>query len=149
MEALTISAEIAPKVRDWIATRNGVAVWKSQDLSRAGEEVLTPATRHDGVLADKASKPRWDVAFDRIVTDARDVLVANTREVKRFRVGLQRGSGLSIVLTDAASRRVREAKAKAGSGAFHVFDHDDAGRAVAVIMVPTDTTTLDSWTEGA
>jgi hypothetical protein len=53
----------------------------------------------------------------------------------------QSGFG-SLKLTDAATRHVRAAVAKAGDGAYYIFDY---GTQEAVIMQPDSEKTLTAW----
>lgn len=145
MSKLTITAENANHIRQWLDSRGGIAVWRSQDLSRAGEEVWTPATTPDGRPAQEAGEPRWDLVFERIVSDPADVIVSVDREVKRFHVGTKRGSGLSWVVTDAGTRRIKREVEKAGKGAYYVFDYGDYKN--AVIMVPDRQVSLSEYVD--
>lgn len=70
-------------------------------------------------------------------------MVAIDREVKRFHVAIRMGSqGFSMKCTDGASRRIRSAVAKAGEGAYHVFDYTTQE---AVIMAPEKVIPLPEW----
>jgi hypothetical protein len=78
-----------------------------------------------------------------VITSAADIDVIKDREVKRFRVGLRRGAqGMSIKVTDAGTRRIREAVTKAGDGAHYVFDYETQE---AVILAPESKIPLDQW----
>ncbi len=151
----------APKFADWITSRGGVAVWKSVDLSNPGASWSSPAMdgcavcgTDKGRLTCKCGgtafvphpKPTWR-ADDKpdIITDPADIEVYQATEVKRFRIGIRRGSqGLSLKVTDAGSRRIRAEVAKAGEGAYHEFDYDTQE---AVIMKTTSLGSLKDWME--
>jgi hypothetical protein len=60
--------------------------------------------------------------------------------LKKVKIAIKRGDGLSLVLTDASSRRLREAIAKAGDDAWYEFEGDQA-----LIYVPESATPLDEW----
>ena len=124
---------------DWIRNRGGVAVWNSQDLSDPGKSWSTPANAKDGT---PTRRPHWAAGErpDEIHTDPGQIQVNHDREVKRFRIAIARGGGFKMYLTSASSRKVRAAVEKAGIGAHHVFDGDEA-----VIMAPSKTETLAEW----
>lgn len=135
------SPENALLFHDWILNRGGVAVWSSINLSNPGATWSTPANNTDG---SPTTKPTWqaDSVPSMVITDPHEIAVITGKEVKRFHVGVKRGYGLSFVLTDAASRRVRKAVEDAGEGSWYVFDYD---RQNAVIMAPSVTMSLDSF----
>ena len=126
--------EHAQKMLDWLANRGGIAVWRSVNLSNPGASWSTPAD---------VGKPTWEAggAPERIITDVDDVVVSIDKEVKRFHVGLRR-AGTMIKVTDGGSRRIRAAVARAGDGAYHLFDGREA-----VIMAPESTVPLREWDE--
>lgn len=132
---ITTTPDNAAKFADWLATRGGLAVWKSQYLGNPGASWTTPATHADGT---PATAPHWSTGKtpDEIVTDAADVAVETTKEIRRFRVGLKRGNGFQIELTPAASRRVRAAidKAKQTAGLKEVWHEFDYTTQEAVIV---------------
>jgi len=128
-----VTAENAQRIADWLDTRGGIAIWQSVDLSDPGFSLTTPVRGIDG---QAVTKPHWKLGNTpaRIITDAADVLVSKDVEVRRFRVGVRVGSqGFSLKVSDGGSRRIRSAVAKAGEGAYHVFDY---GTQEAVIMKP-------------
>lgn len=134
--------ENAEQFRDWIQNRGGIAIWQSQDLSRAGETVTTPFLEQDG---KPKPKPRWDVTDQPIrhITGLDQVQVNIDQEVKRFPIALRMGGqGLTIKLTDAASAKVRKAVEQAGKGAYYAFDYYSQE---AVIFAPELTVPLDRW----
>lgn len=91
------------------------------------------------------TKPSWRHADKpkRVVTSSDDVEIATYKEVRRFRVAVRvGGQGLFLKLTDASSKKVRQAEEKAGDGAFHQFDYDTQE---AVIFVPEKVVTLTEW----
>lgn len=132
----SIRSTEAVKIAGWIRERGGLAVWPSIDLSDPGKQLLTPAREKDG---QPTFKPHWSVASEPkvIITDPAEVEVCEDVEVKRFRVGVRMGSqGMKMKVTDGGSRRIRAAVAKAGDGAYHVFDYETQE---AVIMAPRRT----------
>jgi len=140
LEKHTCAPENASKMIDWIANRGGVAVWRSINLSNPGASWSSPACNVDGT---PTAKPSWqaDNQPHRIITDPHDIVVIPGREVKRFRVGL-RQAGLSVKLTDGATRKVHAAVAKAGDGAWYAFDYETQE---AVIYVPDNPVSLADW----
>lgn len=126
---------------EWIHNRGGVAVWCSVNLSNPGASWSTPALTEKG---DPMSKPTWeaDSKPERVITDPADVSVRTYREVKRFHVGIKRGSGLQLTLTSGASRRLEKELGKAGPDASYEFDYECQD---ALIMVPDETIPLPEW----
>lgn len=133
-----VSPENAHRIADWLATRGGLFVWQSADLSNPGASTTTPATTADG---QPTGKPGWrfEATPSRHVTSADDVEVVTDVEVKRLRIKVVR-RGHKAVLSDASSRRVRAAVAQAGIGAYYVFDGDEA-----VILKPDKVVPLVAW----
>lgn len=132
----------APKFREWITSRGGVAVWDSINLSNPGASWSSPALALDG---SPTTKPTWQAADkpSRIITDPAEILVDLPVEVKRFHVAVRRSSqGLSYKLTDASSRKVEAATAKAGPEAWYEFDY---GSQEAVIYKPGRSIPLSEW----
>jgi len=118
-----ISDNDAPKIAAYLQ-QGPIALYRSVNLSNPGASWLVPAS--DG-------KPNWQSADqpERLL-NAEDFVVSHDVEVKRFHVALRMGSqGLSVKVSDGGSRRIRAAVAKAGEGAYHTFDGQDA-----VIMRP-------------
>lgn len=143
-DMLYCDSENAEKFLDWIRTRGGIAVWRSHNLSNPGASWSTPALTEGAPTA----KPTWEAgnSRERVVTDPSQVLVTWMRELKRFHVAIN-WSGLCAKLTEASSARLRRAVAKAGEGAYYVFDHHGDYKN-AVIMVPYFSCTLQAWSEG-
>jgi hypothetical protein len=135
----------APAFLDWVRNRGGIAVWRSVDFSDLGRSWSTPLRNKDGAPTPKPHPWKAEAAPSRVITDPKEVLVVEDREVKRFYVALRRGDqGLLVKLTDASSRRVRAAVARAGKGAYYEFDYDTQE---AVIMAPVRQLTLFEWAE--
>jgi hypothetical protein len=132
------SHELAPRIREWIRARGGVLVWKSSD---GGREFVTPAVGPDGKRPDR---PHWSVGSspDTLITSEEQVRVFVTREVKRFRVGLKRGRGLQIVLTNASQARLTKALDAAGPNSCYRFDYETQE---AVIYDSTHEVPLSEW----
>ena len=102
---IEISRTDAPRLLDWLATRGGVAIWSSLDLSRAGERVFTPAD---------LPRPSWHYPETptEIVTDRADIGVYDEVLFSAFPVSLRRSNnGLTLKLTDGAKRKVDKAMA--------------------------------------
>lgn len=137
--------ENAARFAEWITKRGGVAIWPSVDLGDLGSSWSTPG--------DVTTKPTWraDSKPARVITDATEIDVVTRREVKRIRIAIERGSGLSFNLTQTASKRLRKAVHEAtlalqretgiiGPGATYYFDGKEA-----VITVPGEVITLAEW----
>lgn len=138
---ITTSVDNAPKLKSWLESRGGIAVWKGQNLSNI-RELLTPANEENGT---PYTKPSWDMPNEpsKIVTDPDAVCVTVGKEVKRFRVAIrQSNNGLTMKLTDASSRKVRTAVDKAGDGAYYKFDYE---MQEAVIFKPEKTIPLKEY----
>lgn len=132
-EKLQIRPEQAARFREWLRDRGGIAVWRSANLANPGASWSTPALQPDGT---PTPRPTWEAEDrpSRIITDPAEVEVVEPKEVKRFYVAVRRGSqGLSLKLTDGASRKVRAAVEKAGPEAWYSFDYFTQE---AVILVP-------------
>lgn len=132
--------ENASRMRDWIATRGGVAIWASVNLSNASASWSTPALTEGA----PTTRPNWqaDVKPVRIITDASEIEVITRREVKRFHVAIRVGGG-GYKLTDGATRRVRAEVEKAGKDAIYEFDYSSQE---ACILVPAERVLLSEWT---
>jgi hypothetical protein len=128
------SPENAQKMKDWIANRGGLAIWESQDLGDPGRSWTTPVLDEEG---NPVGPPHWKCGGpgarqSRIITDMKDVEVITDKEVRRFPLHLSKHmQGMTIVLTDACSKKVRKALDQAGKGSTYVFDGDEV-----VILVP-------------
>lgn len=127
------------RFQDWIANRGGVLAWPNVNLSNAGRDpMFTPATTSTGEDGRK-HKPHWSVGDPSLVTSIDEFEFVTLREYKRFHVGTQRGDGLSFVLTDAASRRLKRELAKAAEqhgDSYYEFDYADHKN--CVILVPAE-----------
>lgn len=131
----------AERIADWLKNRGGLFIWGCLDLGSAGRTWTTPATNADGT---PVTKPHWSASNTPIrhITDIADVEVCHDKEVKRFRVGLKRGSGFRIDVSDAGSAKIKREVAKAGDGAYHEFDYETQE---AVIMAPDKVVPLSEW----
>lgn len=131
MSKLQCSPKDAQRIKEWIANRGGVLIWKSINLSNPGASWTTPAVDESG---QRVEKPTWQA--DNLpalhITDAADVEVVVPREVKRFHVAVRR-AGLALKVTDAGSRHIHAAVDKAGEGAWYEFDYSTQE---ALILVP-------------
>lgn len=145
MDKHQVSPENATLIRTWLEQRGGIAIWRSADLSDPGASVTTPVNAEDGTPTQKPGW-KWQATPERIITSIDEVEVVVPEEVKRFRVALRRGgNGLKIKLTDAASKRVRDAVAKAGEGAWYEFGGDAFSGAQAIIYKPGMTIPLATF----
>lgn len=141
---LIIEPENAEKIKSWIETRQGVAVWKCCDLSssRIGQETLTPATHENG---EPATSPHWSNgnAPDRIITELSDVGVRSWKEVSRVKI--RRGPPCYGHVHRADRDKLDTAIAKAGDGASWKPDYERAYGSpwfTAIIEIPSDVTPL-------
>ena len=142
LEKHTVSPENAALFKEWIATRGGVAVWRSIDLSDPTFTMSSPALGRDGT---PTAKPSWKLenAPHRVITDPADIEVITGKEVKRFHIAVRMGSqGLSLKVTDGSTRRIRAAVEKAGEGAWYELDHFTQE---AVIYAPAAKVSLKDW----
>jgi hypothetical protein len=138
-----ITAENAEKIAFWLKERGGIFVWKSVNLSNPGASWTTPATNADG---SPVTKPIWEAESvpSRHIDSADEIVVSKDEEISRFHVALRMGSqGFSIKVSDGGSRRIGHAVAKAGEGAYYVFDGQDA-----VIMRPISQVPLLEFLRG-
>ncbi len=141
---LECDQENAPLLAKWIKAGRGLARWQSADLSDPDKTWTTPARTTDGKPMPKQNW-RMNNEPEIIVESADDVTVHVDKEVKRFHVGIRiRGQGLIIKCTDGSTRRIRSAVAKAGNGAYHVFDYDTQD-AIIRAPEPGKSITLTEW----
>jgi hypothetical protein len=144
VDPLTVIPENAPRIWEWL-NRGGIAVWSSADLSDPTWSVTTPRFDKDGA---PVTKPHWKAQEEpRYIALADDqVLVARPRELKRFHVAVRRGAqGMSVKLTDGATRRVRrevEKAAKQYKDAWFEFDYLTQD---CVIVVSDTLTPIADW----
>lgn len=136
-----IDGNVAKYIVDWIKSGRGVAVWGCAELSLGNmKDVLTPARDHEG---NPTLKPSWRQHNEpREIFEALNCFeVAIEKEVKRFRVGLKRGRGFSVVVTDGAQRRIDKYLEKY-EDSWQVFDYDTQE---AVILVPSEVVPLPEY----
>lgn len=132
---LTIQPHNAAKIKEWMKSRGGIAVWRSINLSNPSGQWITPAD---------ASKPNWQAdSTPEIITDPSQIQVERCKEVKRFHIALRHGSNnpFLIKLTDASTRKVNAACAKYPDSHYG-FDYSTQE---AVIYVPETTTPLEEY----
>lgn len=133
LEPHIVTADNAALMWEWLNKRGGLALWRSLDLSNPGQSWTTPVNDSAGY---PKHKPHWSSETEphRIITDPAEVVVSVDKEVRRFHVAVRMGGqGFSLKVSDGGSRKIRSAVAKAGEGAYHVFDYDTQE---AVIMAP-------------
>jgi len=147
MDRHSCSIENVEKFINWIEERGGVAIWRSINLSNPGKSWSSPALNKDGT---PTTKPSWECGNspERVITSAADIDVVTEIEVKRFRIAVRRGAqGMMLKLTDASTRRVRAACAKAEETAKWSNYHFDMETQEVIITVPSDIVPLDKWME--
>lgn len=134
------SPEHAPKLKQWLETRGGIAVWVCQDLGspRIGQETFTPAMHPDG---SPATSPHWSNGNspDRIVTDPVLVFVRSWTEVGRVKI--RRGPPYLGGVHRRDRDRLDNALAKAGDGAAWIPDYSTRQYGspwfTAIIQIPS------------
>ena len=133
------SPDNAEKMLSWIEKRGGIAIWRSIDLGAPDLSWSTAARQEDGSIM---TRPTWraDIAPFRIITDPKEVVVITRKEVKRIRIAIRRGDGLSFVLTDHSSEKVKAALFKYGEESSYHFEEREA-----VITVPDKKVLLSDW----
>jgi len=139
MNKHTILIEHVGQIREWLKHRGGIAIWNSADLGDPGKSWTAPVNDEHG---NPKGKPTWQAqnSPSRVITDPSEVEVVTPKELRRFPVAVQRGSGLRVELTSAASKRVRKSVEDAGDGAWYEFDYMTQE---AIIYVPGDVVALD------
>lgn len=135
-----VEVQNAAKILDWLQTRGGLQLWDSADLSNPGQSWTTPLKDSDG---NPTKKPHWVATPGRVITDPVDCEIIVPKELRRFRIGIRRGTqGLMWKVTDGGTRRIRAAVAKAlekYGTAWYEFDYDTQE---AVIMIADETVPL-------
>ena len=136
----------ASLILDWLRTRGGIAIWGSENLANPGQTWTTPLHNADGT--PRTERPHWSAGnIIRTITDAAEVEVVVPKEVNRFHVAVRLGAnGFVLKLTDASSRRLRQAveraRIKNNTDAWHEFDFSAQD---AVIYVAGTTMPLVEW----
>lgn len=133
MEKHVVTAENAARVLGWLDTRGGLAIWGCLDLASPGKTWTAPLNDESG---ERKGKPHWSATSEpvRVITNANEVVVSKDKEVKRFRIAIRYAANrMAYKVSDGGSRRIRKEVAKAGDGAYHVFDYETQE---AVIMTP-------------
>jgi hypothetical protein len=142
MPSITFDVVHAEKFSEWLKNRQGIAQWKSIDLSDPGAGCVTPAKAEDGT---DYPKPYWKYANTPafILTSPDDVFLTVSKEVKRFYVAVRRGAqGFKIKCTDASSRKIENTLEKLGNEAYYEFDYETQE---AVFYLPDSKITLTEW----
>ena len=127
-------ADNAPRFKDWLTSRGGIAVWQSLDLRHAGATCSTPALTPEG---EPTGKPGWQWANKpaRIVTKAHDVGVYREALFKAVRVSL----GRSGKLTDASQRKIdrllAQCREKHKTASYQLGTLTDAPASIGVFYV--------------
>ena len=79
----------------------------------------------------------------RVITEVSEVVISHEVEVCRLKIALRIDSrGLNVGLTDASSRKLYEAVANAGEGAYYLFEGREA-----IILKPEYREPLPAWEE--
>lgn len=140
---ISIDPNDAEKIRGWIRSRGGVAIWRSLDLGAPGE-TFTPALAEDGA---PMGPPGWqyEKAPTAVLTSEEAVTVQTKRHVKDVPIGIERGCGLTLVLTSASRRRLKDALERIEEAAWYEFGFNDKDRRVAHIFVAAETVPLSSF----
>ena len=113
MEPYVCSEDSAAQIYSWLQGRGGILIWDSLNLSNFEASWTTPAHNADGT---PATRPTWQSESSprRTITDPAEVVVATSRELKRFHVATRMGAqGMSMKVTTGGSRRIRAEVEKA------------------------------------
>ena len=130
---LSINIKNYEKIKSWIETKNGVAVWNSINLSNPGGEWLTPYKNENGEIY---TKPNWQCSNKPtiIITSLSDIKVIKPKEIKRFPIAIRKSAnGLMLKLTDHSSTKVKKAIKEAGEKSWYEFDYNTQE---AIIFIP-------------
>ena len=137
-----VLAADAHQVWRWFQERGGIAIWRSIDMSTAGQSWTTPLRDSEGNPMPRQSW-RMEEKPSLTITDPMEVLVNLPTEVKRFRVAVRAGrQGLLLKCTAAGSARIRRACERAGEESWYEFDHETQE---AVIYIPGDSKPLSEY----
>jgi hypothetical protein len=141
-----VPPEDAAKIAEWLATRGGLAIWRSVNLSNAGATWGTPLNRADGT---PTPAPSWECEKtpSRVITSEDDIHVVTRKEVKRFRVRIRTSTnGLMTKLQRSSASHLETVLAsvskKTGLEPAYHFDYDTQE---AVITVPCDKVPLATF----
>lgn len=143
MKKAVIHPSQAPLFLYWLKERKGIFLWRSVDLGDIGASVFTPVIDKEGKVF---TKPHWKYANkpSRKIRRAEAINVRFEKEVERWRVGLKRGYGFRIDISDASQRKMERLLEKHGEEAAYHFDYCSQE---AVITVPTRIITLAEWSQ--
>jgi hypothetical protein len=137
-----ILAANAVQVWQWFQQRGGIAIWKSVDMSNAGQSWTTPINDAEGNPMPRQNW-RMEETPSLTITDPAEVVVDVPKEVKRFHVAIRGGAqGLVLKCSDASSRRIRRECAKAGEQSWYEFDY---AAQESVIFVPGESKPLPEY----
>jgi hypothetical protein len=146
MDKHIMTEENAERAWKWIKERQGIAIWKSLDLSDPSKSWSSPVLNPQG---NPTNKPSWqsDSKPSRIINDPAEVMISIPKEYKRFRVAVRRGAqGLTLKLTDTSSHKLENAVSRAheetGKPSWYQFDY---GTQEAVIMIDDTLTPLNEY----
>lgn len=138
---ITISADVAPRILDWLTHRSGVHVWQNVDLcsSSVGSTAMTPA--------DIAQSPHWRYGNKPVLTltKADDFVVATYEEYARVRV--RRGPPMYQGINSADYYKLMDKLSEAGDDAIWEPNYDDIKGAwfTAVVSRPKTSISLASY----
>lgn len=87
MKTITVATGNENKLREWLLTRGGIAVWVNKDLGSAniGCESYTPANDEEGI---PMGSPHWSCGNvpEFVIQDPANVMIEERREVARVKV---------------------------------------------------------------
>lgn len=122
MKPYPVDQSIAPKIREWLATRGGVNVWRNQDLgsSTVGNLAFTPV--HDAEGNRQAGSPHWRYGHEpeAVVTEASGFVVQTYIPAGIVKARTRGYGRMGVHLADKA--RLDSALDKAGPGATWGWD---------------------------
>jgi len=143
MSRITITADMAPKIRGWIRDRGGVNYWRSASLSDPSRTCFTPIFDVDG---NPTGKPAWWCEREPADTlKAEDAFeVVRDKKYKTCRIATRVGAqGLLIKLTDASSAKVKKLLDEAGEGSRYEFGGIDGKD--CTVFKKVGVTPLEEW----
>ena len=148
MRIYKITPQATPQIRDWLATRGGVAVWRNCNLSShsIGSEAFTPATLEDG---SAPTPPGWQYGREYVlVTDAAAFVVQTWRETERVKV-MPSKYGPPCDPIRRGRDRLDAALARAGEGASWRWVRDfyqfGSGWRQVIVEAPAESVPLSDW----
>lgn len=120
MKTYTVDAEHAMKLRDWIASGRGVAVWQNRDLGSpsVGGYAFTPAI----TAGARTPSPHWNYGNAPVdVVHSREAFRVRTT-APRESVKVRRGPPYLGGIHRKDRAKLDAALARAGKGSFWTYD---------------------------